>query len=570
MFAFLIPTLNRWHLLFFVLALHVCLAQASGEARLVLGKLPSGPLGEYVQVLSETTESLSLDTAISTFDRNLGQPGQSPVLNFGIGARPHWLRLRLINTSDSPMPLQIILSASWLDRIDVHLTQDQKLLSTWSIGDRMANPPALSPPRGYSVEALFPPGGSELYIRAETDDPMVIQLALISANDPAEKSRALTYAYGALYGYLLALCAYNLLLFFGLRERSHLYYSLYLLSYILMNIAYTGHGMAWFWGDAPAIQRYIILVMMVLFSDAGLLFALRFLDLAALEPNLARWVRRFMVVGPIVMGLCIVLDQQAAAALFAFSYTTAFTVIMLILGLVTREHRHSRARYFLLAASTGTLSSATTALAVWGFLPFSLITFHAMEAGLMCEATLFALALTYRVRRHQQARARAEDLAQNDPLTGLLNRRGFLEVARLSWSYAERMQRPISIIMLDIDHFKQVNDVYGHRVGDLALKQVAHTLTDCCRYGDLLSRWGGEEFVMLLPETRRSEANLLADRIRQVIASQSIHLGKSTLAITMSLGVAERTDNIDIDELIKRADDQLIKAKSLGRNRVCV
>lgn len=185
------------------------------------------------------------------------------------------------------------------------------------------------------------------------------------------------------------------------------------------------------------------------------------------------------------------------------------------------------------------------------------------------EATLLALALARQVRYEQIALAQAEFLAQHDPLTGLHNRRAFLDQSKAAWAQTQRNARPLSVLMLDIDHFKQINDRYGHEGGDKLLISMSQQLLKTRRVGDLLARWGGEEFVLLLPETDLSQARLFAERIRQMVQEFEEADLKGSIRCTTSIGVAEYAGDPHLDVLIARADARLYEAKTGGRNQVC-
>lgn len=169
-----------------------------------------------------------------------------------------------------------------------------------------------------------------------------------------------------------------------------------------------------------------------------------------------------------------------------------------------------------------------------------------------------------------QARSDAERLAQKDYLTGLNNRRAFYAIANPLWSTALRSNRDVSVILLDIDRFKKLNDEHGHAFGDRVLGMVASILEMSAREGDVLARWGGEEFILLLPETNLQAAMALAERLRVAISEMRIDCGKTSLMITVSIGVAQRAEPcLTIDELTSSADKCLYQAKFEGRNRVC-
>ena len=537
-------------------------------APLSLTQVPDTSLGLYAELLVEPDKKLSLDEVRASYRDGQFKVGNEPVMGFGIGASPVWLRLEVSNPGKQSKVFRLAAGTSWVDHLDIYVVHRDKLLVAQYTGDAMPQPPGITPGLGYTFYIDFPPGTSEIYLRAETLDPLVIPIKLLSAEQVSESDRWVHYSYGVLYGFLTALLAYNFMLYIGLRKSTHLYYSLYLASFIATNLAYTGHGYAWWWSNYPEFQRYIIFVLMMLFSCLGLLFAVRFLDIAEHAPRAFSAVRLFAFASIVLMVQCIAIDSQAGAGIVAFSFVILFTLIMLALGVFTWRNGRSAGGYFLAAAITGVVGAATTALTVWGVIPFNMTRYHAVEFGLLAEATLLALALAYQFRDSEKARQQAEYLARHDPLSGLLNRRAFHEQVEPSWSIAVRSGRPISAIMLDIDHFKVVNDRYGHDVGDQVLVEIAQLLIENSRSGDLISRWGGEEFLLVLPETCLEQAATLAERIRQGIEARRPITRHGQISISASLGVAERSQEATLDALIALADINLYQAKRAGRNRV--
>jgi diguanylate cyclase len=164
------------------------------------------------------------------------------------------------------------------------------------------------------------------------------------------------------------------------------------------------------------------------------------------------------------------------------------------------------------------------------------------------------------------AKQSAEQLAQTDFLTGLDNRRAFFEHGLVLSNYCERNQLALSVIMMDADHFKQINDRYGHATGDTVLLNLANLLKNTLRKSDVCGRMGGEEFAILLPDTPLNEAAALADRFCQLYASTPAKINGQVVTNTVSIGVAH--DGYDIDHLLHCADQALYQAKSAGRNRV--
>ena len=173
------------------------------------------------------------------------------------------------------------------------------------------------------------------------------------------------------------------------------------------------------------------------------------------------------------------------------------------------------------------------------------------------------LEMTYALR---QAKEDAEQMANTDALTGLINRRAFVERAEAPFEFCQRNGLRIAAIVLDLDHFKQVNDTRGHAAGDQAIQHAARLIQSSLRKSDFCCRWGGEEFVILLPGTSVEEAAGVAEKLRATIASHTVPTTSGALGITASLGVAEGHETLDA--LINRADLALFRAKRDGRNRV--
>ena len=158
--------------------------------------------------------------------------------------------------------------------------------------------------------------------------------------------------------------------------------------------------------------------------------------------------------------------------------------------------------------------------------------------------------------------------ANIDGLTGLHNRRYVVDQFEKMYNKATRYHSPCSILLIDIDYFKKVNDVHGHLVGDDVLVEVAQLLQHALRDSDLIGRYGGEEFLALLPMTNLLEAQILAERLREQVENSEEIKRQHGFGVTVSIGVAQITDHDTQKQLIQRADEALYKAKAAGRNRV--
>lgn len=163
-----------------------------------------------------------------------------------------------------------------------------------------------------------------------------------------------------------------------------------------------------------------------------------------------------------------------------------------------------------------------------------------------------------------------EYLVSHDSLTGTYSRRGFLSLAESEISRALRTQRHVALLVLDLDYFKQVNDRFGHPAGDLVLCKFAEVTRTCLRREDLFGRFGGEEFMVLLPDTQPQAARVVAERIRTAISASRVTgpTGQNPIRFTVSIGVATAAGRGTLDELLRSADAAMYQAKSRGRNRV--
>jgi len=161
-------------------------------------------------------------------------------------------------------------------------------------------------------------------------------------------------------------------------------------------------------------------------------------------------------------------------------------------------------------------------------------------------------------------------IATTDALTGIFNRRHFMAVLAREQHRADRYATSFSLLMLDIDHFKRINDTYGHPVGDEAIKAMAAAASKFLRPTDMIGRFGGEEFVVMLPHTDEVGAVVAAERIRQSVADVVVSAGDQDVRFTVSIGAATYVRRAKLDQLLECADQALYAAKSGGRNQVCV
>ena len=197
---------------------------------------------------------------------------------------------------------------------------------------------------------------------------------------------------------------------------------------------------------------------------------------------------------------------------------------------------------------------------------------NAFQSALFVAACAAALASSFgfMLLHKERAEGEAVRMATMDPLTGTYNRRTFHEIAEREISRARRAGQPLSIIILDIDHFRPINERHGHRAGDAVLQRIADVVRGALRKEDMLVRYGGEEFLVLLPDVPGPGAVVVAGRIRKAVEAQAFEVGGTAVPVTVSVGVSARLDEgpESIEGLLARADEALSLAKQRGRNRV--
>ncbi len=235
-----------------------------------------------------------------------------------------------------------------------------------------------------------------------------------------------------------------------------------------------------------------------------------------------------------------------------------------LLGLLARS---SRAVISLALLGT-VLNVAGVVLSMSGAPLYAVLVNHLMSGILVCMVAYIALT---HLALEDRLRASLHDAAFRDSLTRLYNRRYVFRVFRDELKKYERYSEPFSVMLIDADHFKRINDQFGHRAGDAALRAIADACNRSVRNTDVVGRFGGEEFIILLPHTRATEAAIVAERIRHTMLETAINWQGQKLDVRLSLGVAEAGLHADgFDELITAADRALYEAKERGRDQTVI
>ncbi|RZI84934.1 MAG: GGDEF domain-containing protein [Rubrivivax sp.] len=289
-------------------------------------------------------------------------------------------------------------------------------------------------------------------------------------------------------------------------------------------------------------------------------FNLRFADPSLTLPQI-------LVAITCVVGAYAILEESRGATLMLLG-------LVLVFGLFNLTASQARAAAFFALAAQGLTMLAMNTWAPERYpvrqeLIHFLFACTTLPTISLLAGQLSDLRARLRARKDELAVAveRIQTLATRDELTGLFNRRHMVETLALQKKFSDRGGRIFCIGILDIDHFKRVNDTHGHGAGDEVLRNFATTVQSQLRESDVIARWGGEEFLLMLTECRVGQADAMLDRVREVVNGMNLCPSHPELAVRFSAGLAEQRFDEDIDETIERADQALYRAKRAGRDR---
>ena len=559
--------------LLFIIAVTATLFSCLGYCQaLDIAQENNSALGSFATIITEPEETKSVADVLLEFQQGGGYQSKVNYLTFGLNSDAQWLIVPIKNHTLSPITKRVAVETSWLDSVDFYLYSDEKIIIQQHLGDKYPYDSRVIDSRYFELDIDFPIERSVLLIRVESPDPMVIPLYIRDIEKHYQALTVESFRYGIVYGAIIALMLYNLFIAVSIKSRANLLYSFYMFAFMLMNISYTGHGFSWFWPSSVIFQKWSNIVFMTGHVVAGLLFSIEFLLLYKNFRKLYHFVLVCLLLIVTSIGLSILFDNHAVSIKLAFINTFIFSLFVMTLGIVAIIKKIQSAHYFFFATLMGIGGALITCSTVWGLIEYNAMAYLSVEIGMMLEAIILSLALAEKYNRIETEKNSAIQLANIDPLTQLNNRRAFYADCQSLLQSAKNNQHEISIIMIDLDDFKYFNDSYGHEVGDTILKEVALILSQESRGNDVLARWGGEEFIVVLPDTSLALAALIAERFRIAINKEIILKVPDKLVISASIGVASSLiygkDKNELKELINLADKLLYKAKSLGKNCV--
>ena len=557
--------------------------------------------------------------------RQLAESAWQPVArrdaSFGYSKHAYWLRISLHNPSNAAIDWVLVIGNPLLDTLDAYGLDGDRV---YKAGDQRPFHQRWIDHRQLVLPFSLAAGEErELILRMQTEGSANLSASLMSAQTFNHNEQRMLMLQGLFFGALLVMLIYNLSIFSITRDRNYLWYSLFVASFSFYQFIQQGFALQWLWPNSLAWHQLSFPFSSALATLFGIFFTYGILDLKR-QHRAYTWVSRALLSGSLlVMALALTAPYQVAL-LGSFALLIVCAIIGCIITALRWRAGYVQAKLFALGWSVLIIASLLSVISGTGLIANSLLTLHAQQIGSLLELVIFSIALGSRIRQAQsdhhlaQARLFAKEhqlrmeqakslnlqrqineglearvqertaslehalqelstanqqlaeLSRRDNLTGLFNRQVLNEELDRLLAQAKRSQQPIAMLMLDLDHFKQVNDQYGHLTGDACLQHTAQRMQQRMRGNDLLVRFGGEEFAVVLSDTDVAGALDLAEQLREDLASHPCQHQGLSIALSLSIGVYALIPdaNSNREQLLQHADQALYQAKAAGRNQV--
>jgi diguanylate cyclase (GGDEF)-like protein len=565
----------------------------------------------FLDILEDPQGSLSLDDVLrGTAAARFRREGQD-YFSQGFTNSAYWYRFTLQNPYSQSRTRILALDVAWLDSAVLYVPDAAGQYEAIEMGDELPFRQRTIRHHHFLTKLIIPPGDTTYLMRVQTSDPFMMPVTLRTPLDYDESEWLEGVYYGAFYGALLVMFLYNSIIFLSIRDKRYFFYCLYLAAFFLMNSSYNGFAYQYLWPEQSRWVNWSYGLFITLFQITGMWFALSFLNPRKRMPRIYSWMKKFLLVLILLLSFSYLVDNRLLYNMVPIYAVFIYSPLVALAGIVALFTGFRAARFFVLASLATLVGAFFSALTVSGFLPYRFITFHAVEFGLLADMVLLSLAMAdrinllrterevaqqraidkehmaHRLLRHAKdnleltvaqrteelvaAKEQAEKLARVDALTGVANRRSFKELAAAEFTRARRHGHPLAVIVFDLDHFKAINDNFGHQAGDQVIVHAAILAKNAVREIDTVGRVGGEEFTILLPETDVSQAAAIAERLREQMERSLISDDGREISFTASFGIS-RLDDADaaIESVLRRADVALYAAKEGGRNRAVV
>lgn len=537
------------------------LASASSPVPLLVSEQFKGAsLTYHLLLLEDKSHSLTFDEVKAGKYSGAFAPAGKNGSNLSFTRSAWWVKFSITNTSLHETKIILRQAYPLIDYIDFweHTGDDWSKHTT---GDRLPfNQRNIAYHDFLFPLTLSPESEYTFYMRYESEGAMDIALSASSAIELIQNVSVEQFAYGVYYGGFLVLVIYNFFIFVVVRDKAFLYYLLYILCFGLYMSANDGFFFQFFLPNSPAATNLWTLILLGL----SLIFAVQFSRHILTIAQFSRKLNTASLSVITLLGFVTLSSLFLPYARIIVTQSLLTIVVMpliFIMGTARLLSGYPPARYFMLAWITFIFGIMIYMAKVFGYLPRTFFTENIFQIGSLIEMVLLSLALSSRVNE-------LKNQSHTDALTDIPNRRRFDEFLNQEFQRTRRSQQSLSLLMIDIDHFKKFNDEYGHSQGDRVLKNVGNQLRALIRKPMMPFRFGGEEFAVILPRTDGKNARIIAERLRQHICSKRIGQHQ----ITVSIGLASHQSQTFTDplDLLNAADEALYAAKEAGRNCVMI
>lgn len=549
------------------------------------------------------------------------QLNQNPVFNAGFSTSNFWFRLELETSALHADHWLLEIANPLLDHIDIYFMRGDQILAPVSLGDSLPFSARPIDHRNFLLRIPDIKDGERLtlLIRSDTSGTMQLPIRAWQSDAFIEHEQISLMWQCIFYGIMLAMAVVNFFVFIATQIRSYLYYVGTVMSLLLFQATLHGYGYQILWPENQWWQDKSVAFFIACTSTFSMYFAISFLKLKQQKPLYYYPFALFAFLSSCGLVFSLVLPY-ALALRFAVTAIALGSPLCILIGALLLHHGFKPARFYLLAWTMLMGSSIILIVSKTGYLPVSTLTENIQQIGATLQAILLALALADQIQqmhreqlaaqdaqlrhereiRESQERAntqlerrvdeRTRELAEVirkladanerlakmsivDELSSLNNRRYFNQKYEADFKAAYREQIPIAVIMFDIDFFKQINDQYGHLVGDRCIAHVAGIIRDTVtRASDIVARYGGEEFVVVLCNTHAEGAWHVGEEIRKRVESTPLLWREESISLTISGGVASMIPPhySAMMVLLDKADSALYEAKQSGRNQLVI
>lgn len=391
-----------------------------------------------------------------------------------------WYKLSFNNTTEKELLRYILFDLPWLDSISVNIINQNNKVTVYKSGNNLAFIQRAYKTNLINIKHEFEKGVSSVFIRVKTDDPFVVPISLLDEKEFLKKIFRETGFSFALYAVILSMLVFNLIQYFIIKNSSYLYYSIFLLSFIIMSLSYNNYTFQYFFYNYPIIQNWVQSSTIFLFSIMGLIFAKSFLELKTKHPNINILTNILIVIFVLLMTSSTFLGYHTHIKL-AIIFSVVFSVFTLCIALYSLRQGNISAKFFVIGTSFGLLGTTITALSVMAIIPYSWLGFKAIDFGIVVDTILISSALANRYvilhKNLQKVKNHLDDaninlekivLSRTQMLSVEVNNKNLL-LKELSHRVKNNLQMIVALFSIQV---KEVNDITAKSILNENIKRI--------------------------------------------------------------------------------------------------